>query len=87
MCLLQIVIRHTEAYNLDRETEVKELLEPLTRLTAKKDFQESLSVASVGFFGAGVFMCNPIFLCLGLSFGLALAANKTSGCLDFEKAP
>jgi hypothetical protein len=32
-----------------RETEVKELLEPLTRLTAKKGFQDTLGVASVGF--------------------------------------
>jgi hypothetical protein len=78
--LLQVVIRHTEAYNLDRETEVKELLEPLTRLTVKKDAQQTVAFILPAYLGLGASIVtgNPLPMYLGWAIGGALTANDSS---------
>jgi hypothetical protein len=79
VALIQTVIRHTEAYNLDRETEVKELLEPLTRLTAKKDAKNTAAFLSTAYIGlaASILTANPLPMYLGWAIGGALTANDS----------
>jgi hypothetical protein len=79
--LLQTVIRHTEAYNLDRETEVKELLEPLTRLTVKKDAQQTVAFLVPAYLGLGASIVtgNPLPMYLGWAIGGAITANDNTG--------
>lgn len=78
VALLHIVIQHTEAYNLDRETEVKELLEPLTRLTVKKDAQQTAAFLLPAYLGLGASIVtgNPLPMYLGWAIGGAITSNS-----------
>jgi hypothetical protein len=78
--LLQTVIRHTEAYNLDRETEVKELLEPLTRLTVKKDAQQTVAFLLPAYLGLGASIVtgNPLPMYLGWAIGGVITASDNT---------
>lgn len=72
--LLRNVVRHAEEHELDRESEVQELLEPLKRLTAKKDAQNAgaLLIPMYIGFGASVVTGNPLPMYLGWAAGSAL---------------
>jgi hypothetical protein len=78
--LLQTVIRHVEEYDLDRETEVKELLEPLTQLTVKKDAQQTVAFLLPAYIGLGasVVTGNPLPMYLGWAIGGAITANDNT---------
>jgi hypothetical protein len=78
--LLRTVIRHAEAHELDREAEVRELLEPLERLTNQKDLQMSGAMLLPMYIGMGASMltANPIPLYLGWVAGSALSMQDAA---------
>jgi hypothetical protein len=99
--LLQCVIRHAEQNQLDRETEVQELLQPLERLTAQKGSHNALAVALPMYIGFGATVLaggNPLPMWIGYVFtinaigkqeqdqqALAQLASTTNRMADVEK--
>jgi len=79
--ILQTVVRHAEAQNLERETEVQELLEPLGRLNEQKANQAGLALIAPMYLGLGasVVTGNPVPIWIGYVVAGALSANKTPG--------
>ena len=79
--LLNIVIRHAEEHGLDRKTEVTELLEPISRVTAQNEDKANASLLLPAFVGVGlsVLTGNPLPLYIGYVAGGILASNDATG--------
>lgn len=79
--ILQTVVRHAEAHDLEREAEVQELLEPLGRLNEQKANQAGLALVVPMYLGLGASMvtANPVPIWIGYVVAGALSANKTPG--------
>jgi hypothetical protein len=75
--LIRTVVKYAEAYDLDRATCVQELLEPLSRLTSKKDVQQTATLLLPTYLGLGasILTGNPLPIYLGWAIGGALTAQ------------
>jgi hypothetical protein len=72
--LLQCVIRHAQRHDLDRETEVADLLAPLQRIAAQKGTSNALAVMLPMYAGFGATILaggNPIPMWIG--YGVAVS--------------
>jgi hypothetical protein len=75
--LIRTVVKYAEAYDLDRAACVQELLEPLSRLTSKKDVQQTAALLLPTYLGLGasILTGNPLPIYLGWAIGGALTAQ------------
>ena len=69
--ILQTVVRHAEEHDLERESEVQELLEPLSRLNDQKANQAGLALVVPMYLGLGA-SGALIQMCLRVSVWLSL---------------
>jgi hypothetical protein len=73
--LLQVVVKHANQHDLDREAEVQELLEPLQKLAIKKDAKAELALFLPIYIGMGATMvtANPLPMWIGASITNAMS--------------
>lgn len=86
--LLQCVIRHAEEHNLDRESEVQDLLQPLERVTLQKGRQSALAAILPAYIGLGASLLaggNPLPFWIGYAVSINAVANQERELANFRQ--
>jgi hypothetical protein len=85
--LIHCVVRHAEEYNLDREHEVKDLLEPLERVTLARGRQTALAAVLPAYVGLGASILaggNPLPFWIGYAMSINAVANQERELANFR---
>jgi hypothetical protein len=86
--LIQCVIRHAEAYSLDRETEINELFLPFQRVTSDKANRTAVMAvlpAYVGMTASILTGGNPLPFYIGYAVSINAIANQERDLANFKQ--
>jgi hypothetical protein len=86
--LIQCVIRHAQEHDLERESEVKELLQPLQRISLQKGRRGALVMALPMYIGLGTSLVmggNPLPLWIGYAMSVKELAKQEGEDRSFQQ--